>query len=90
MASQRGMTLRNEAANHRIDAALTGLVAESAIALPDHPTPSRDAFLNATQRLEWIADVLETIRDAEPVTDAKPAPKAEPKPKAKAARDDAA
>lgn len=59
MASKIGMAARNEMATARIDAALAAL--DATHDLPDRPAPSRDAVFAETQRLEWLADVLEAI-----------------------------
>jgi len=64
MASKIGMARRNEAAQARIDAALESIVADAGLALPERPARSRDAVWDETQRLEWQADLLETVRRA--------------------------
>lgn len=69
MASRRGMRLRTEAAQRRIDAAVTALAGSHE--LPAAPERHRDAALNEAQRLEWTADVLEALATgAQPAADA--------------------
>ena len=60
MASRRGMALRNETAQGRINVALAVLVAEHDN-LPGQPVRTRDPLLNETARLEWIADTLDVL-----------------------------
>lgn len=66
MASRRGMAIRIEQANDRIDAALERLASGQDV--PAAPPAHRDQVLRQTERLEWIADVLDAV-------EAKPAPK---------------
>lgn len=69
MASRRGMALRTEEAQGRINVALAVLVADHDD-LPEQPGRTRDPLLDATLRLEWIADTLERLAGvAEPVQD---------------------
>lgn len=60
MASRIGMSYRNEQAQARIDAALA-TIASSGVELPAQPPRHRDPNYSHTQRLEWIASVLETL-----------------------------
>jgi hypothetical protein len=59
MASKIGLSYRNEAAQARLSAALAGLGEGEAEARP--PGSRRDGALEATQRLEWAAGVLERV-----------------------------
>lgn len=65
MASKIGMSYRNEAAQARIDATLDGLTARLTTDVPPVPTNRRDPVLQETLRLEWMADLLESLA-AEP------------------------
>lgn len=59
MASRLGMTIRNERANARIDAALAQMA--EGLDVPAAPDQPRDRLLAETLRLEWIADSLEAV-----------------------------
>jgi hypothetical protein len=61
MASRIGMANRNQAANKRIDAALNAIAESGQFDLPDRPARSRDTVYEETQRLEWVADLVEAI-----------------------------
>ena len=61
MASRRGMNIRIDAAQHRIDTALATLAGDARFAIPERPDQTRDANLNAALQAEWTADVLEAI-----------------------------
>jgi hypothetical protein len=73
MASRLGMAIRTQQANDRIDDAVALLTKGQDV--PAAPEPTRDAVLRGTQRLEWIASVLEALAT-------QPAPKPATKPKA--------
>lgn len=75
MASLIGMAKRNENAQGRINASLATLVTLRGVEIGEYPTVRRDAVLQETLRLEWMADVLEALAStpepSKPVTKVK-------------------
>jgi hypothetical protein len=59
MASRRGMTIRNEQAEARIDAAMAQFAELGAFEVESQPVYRRDAARQETERLERVADILE-------------------------------
>ncbi len=60
MASQSGMNRRQKNAEIRIQAVLESMAARSEVELTELPS-RRNALVQDTQRIEWIADALEQI-----------------------------
>lgn len=64
MASKRGMSIRNEEAQARIDAAVERIATAGAFKVEPPPVYRRDPIRQDTERLERLAGIVEQAADA--------------------------